>query len=72
MPTGTRTAKVSTNILSIRLTPEEKARYTEIWQKARKKYPYITKSDLIRELVGLTKNLVVTDSDIRYFKTGNR
>lgn len=59
-------------VLGLRLTDEENKRYTELWAKVKKKYPYITKSDLNREIVGLSKNLVLTDADIRYFKTGYR
>lgn len=60
------------NVFAIRLDAEEYARYVELWQKAKKKFPYITKADMNREIAGLTKNVALTDADIRYFRTGNK
>lgn len=61
-----------TNVFSLRLTEDENQRYTELWAKVKKKSPYITKSELNRELFGLAPQFVLTDSDIRYFKTGKK
>ncbi len=57
--------------ISCRISPEEYARFTLIADKAIKKHK-CNKTPILRELLGLDKNVLLSDADIRYFRTGKK
>lgn len=58
------------NVFSIRMHEDEHKRYTELWQLAKKRHKFVGKSDINREIMGMSKPFILTDAEIRYFRTG--
>ena len=55
-------------VLSFRLTPTEAARFWKVMDEAKRKNPYVSKTDVIRELVGLAPPQAVTPAQIAFFR----
>jgi hypothetical protein len=71
MPKGTPSKAIAeVFIFSIKLKADERERYAKLWAIAKKRHRFVNKSDVNRELVGLTPKFVFTDEEIRYFRTG--
>lgn len=59
-------------VLSLRLTGPEAARFWRIMDTAKARNPYAGKSDIYRELLGLTPANALTKDEIHYFRTGEK
>lgn len=58
--------------MSIRLQESENLRFWKLMDAAKKKNPYLDKSHVIRELLGLAPLNILTAADLRYFQTGEK
>ena len=58
--------------ISLWLREAEAVRYLELWDRVQKRSPYIKKSDMNRELLGLEKPQALTDAEITFFRTGKK
>jgi hypothetical protein len=58
--------------LAVRLKPPEAVRFWELMDRAKAKDSYIDKSDVIRELLGLSPPNILTRAEIEYFRTGKK
>lgn len=58
--------------LSIRLKEGEARRYWNVMDTAKKRNPYVNKTDVFRELIGLSKPHVLTIAEIIYFRSGKK
>jgi hypothetical protein len=56
-------------VLSFRLTPSEAKRFWQIMDDAKRRNPYINKTDVIRELCGLTKPVALSPKEIAAFRS---
>jgi hypothetical protein len=59
-------------VLSLRLTSAEAARFWRLMDQVKSRSPYIGKSDVVRELLGLIAPAALTRADIDFFRTGNK
>lgn len=59
---------LNNTILTIRLTGAEAARFWRIMDNAKHRNPYAGKSDVIRELLGLSELNVLTDEELALFR----
>ena len=57
-------------IVTLRLDQQMAERYWEVMDRAKTRNPYATRSDILRELFGLSPLLVVTKEDLKYFREG--
>jgi hypothetical protein len=57
-------------VVSLRLKGADAARYWRIMDAAKHRNPYIDKSDVIRELVGLDPPKLLTAQEIEHFRHG--
>lgn len=55
-------------VVSIRLRGADAARYWRVMDEAKARNPYIDKSDVIRELLGLDPPRCLTDVEIAHFR----
>jgi|GEM_PF-4619215 len=55
-------------VLSLRLRGADAARFWRIMDTAKAKNPYIDKSDVIRELIGLDPPTILSLSEIEHFR----
>lgn len=63
----------SSPYLSLRMSPEEMARYEAVIEKVSNRYPgKIVRSDLIREIIGLSPPAWLTPEEILFFRTGTK
>lgn len=65
-----KTPDYDNTVLSLRLESSEAVRFWKIMDAVKKRQPYANKSDVIRELLGLTKPLALTIEEIEYFRYG--
>lgn len=59
-------------VLSLRVRGAEAARFKRIMDIAKQRNPYVDKTGVIRELLGLNDLFVLTDDDVTFFRTGNK
>ena len=59
-------------VLSLRLTGAEAVRFWSIMDAAKARNPYAGKSDIYRELLGLTPPNALTAEEINFFRSGKR
>lgn len=59
-------------VLSLRVKGAEAARFKRIMDIAKERNPYVDKSNVIRELLGLNDLIVLNDDDVAFFRTGER
>jgi hypothetical protein len=59
-------------ILSLRLKEAEAVRFWTLMDKAKTQNPYVDKSDIIRELLGLSPPHALTEKEILFFRTGKK
>lgn len=57
-------------VLSLRLGSAEAARFWRIMDKVKERNPYAGKSDVVRELLGLTAPSALTAEEIAFFRRG--
>jgi hypothetical protein len=58
--------------ISLWLREYEAVRYLELWDRVRRRSPYIKKSDMNRELLGLSPPNALTEKEILFFRTGKK
>jgi hypothetical protein len=59
-------------VLSLRFTSAEAVRFWQIMDAVKSRNPYIGKSDVYRELLGLTAPQALTEAEIKFFRTGDK
>lgn len=59
-------------VLTLRLNSAEAVRFWTIMDSAKSRNAYVGKSDVCRELLGLTPPNAVTKEEINYFRTGEK
>ena len=57
-------------VLSLRLRGAEAARFWRVMDTAKSRNAYIDRSDVLKELLELAPLEVLTDEDVRFFRTG--
>lgn len=65
-----RERDLDNTVLSLRLVSSEAARFWKIMDSVKERNPYVGKSDVVRELLGLTPPLAVTTDEIAFFRKG--
>lgn len=58
--------------LSLRLKGAEAVRYNRLWITAKLREPFLEKTDMIRELLGLSPLTYLTQPEIDFFRTGDK
>lgn len=61
---------LDSTVLSLRLTRPEAVRFWQIMDNVKARNPYIGKSDVFRELLGLANPQAVTLEEIMFFRQG--
>ncbi len=56
--------------ISLRIKDAEAIRYNRLWVTAKQRSPFMEKSDMIRELLGLDPPSYVTAEELQFFRTG--
>lgn len=56
-------------VLSLRLDPTQAVRFWNIMDRAKERNPYVSRSDVIRELFGLAPLIALTEEDVRSFRS---
>lgn len=59
-------------VLSLRFTSAEAVRFWQIMDAVKARNPYVGKSDVYRELLGLTPADALTKGEIHFFRTGDK
>jgi hypothetical protein len=59
-------------VLSVRLKGAEAVRFWRIMDTAKARNPYIDKSHVIRELLGIDAPDVITSTEIEHFRSGKK
>lgn len=59
-------------VLSLRLTSPEAVRFWRVMDAAKTRNAYVGKSDIVRELLGINAPTALTQSEITFFRTGER
>lgn len=59
-------------VITLRLASAEAVRFWAIMDAAKARNPYVGKSDVYRELLGLAPPQALSDSEIRFFRTGEK
>lgn len=59
-------------VLSLRFTSAEAVRFWEIMDAVKARNPYVGKSDVYRELLGLKLADALTKNEIHFFRTGDK
>jgi hypothetical protein len=58
--------------ISLWLREAEAVRYLELWDRVQQRNRYAKKSDMNRELLGLSPPDVLTEKEIEFFRTGKK
>jgi hypothetical protein len=61
---------LSNTKLQLRLKPHEAERFYKLWDLVIERNRLAEKSDVIRELIGLSEPKLLTKKEIEYFRTG--
>ena len=59
-------------VLSLRVRGAEAVRFWKIMDLAKSRNPYVDRTVVLRELLGLSKPNILTIDDINFFRTGNK
>ena len=59
-------------IITIRLNEAEHTRFTHLMDAAKSRNPYIGRSDVVRELLGLIPPFALTEDELHFFRTGEK
>jgi hypothetical protein len=59
-------------VLSLRLTSSEAVRFWRVMDAVKDRNPYVGKSDVFRELLGLSSPHALTEHEIAFFRTGEK
>jgi hypothetical protein len=62
----------SETYFSLWLKEPEAVRYYELWKRFQERAPYANKSDMNRELLGLSPLRALSSEEIEYFRTGKK
>ena len=63
---------VSNTVLTLRLNEAEAMRFWRIMDAAKERNPYVGKSDIIRELLGINSLKALTPDELIFFRTGEK
>lgn len=59
-------------VISLRLKGPEAVRFIHLLEKARAKNPYIDKTHVIRELIGLDPPTILTEKEVEHFRHNHK
>lgn len=63
---------LNNTVLTLRLNGAEASRFWRVMDAVKSRNPYIGKSDIIRELLGLNPQTALTSDELIFFRTGEK
>ncbi len=71
-PMSAKERDYDNTVVTLRLTSAEAVRFWSIMDAAKARNPYVGKSDVYRELLGLAPAQALTSKEIDFFRTGTK